>query len=162
MKLNLSNKLRTYWPWLLGLFILLLASASIYTAVWYHGFYHHVTVQELSPEVNHSDLKLRTYWPWLLGLFILLLASASIYTAVWYHGFYHHVTVQELSHEVNHSTFQATIRGGSSFALHLYQQANASAQPLVLFTSGDGGWSPFCADIAAHIASSGKTVVGFN
>ena len=112
-------------------------------------------------KLNLSN-KLSTYWPWLLGLFILLLASASIYTAVWYHGFYHHVTVQELSHEVNHSTFPAAIRGGSPITLHLYQQANASAQPLVLFTSGDGGWSPFCADIAAHIAGSGKTVVGFN
>ena len=30
------------------------------------------------------------------------------------------------------------------------------------FTSGDGGWSPFCADVAAHIAATGKTVVGFN
>ena len=106
--------------------------------------------------------KLQRRWLWLFSLLVLLLAPASIYTAVWYHRFYHHVTVQELSHEVNHSTFQATIRGGSSVALHLYQQANASAQPLVLFTSGDGGWSPFCADIAAHIASSGKTVVGFD
>jgi fermentation-respiration switch protein FrsA (DUF1100 family) len=32
----------------------------------------------------------------------------------------------------------------------------------VLFTSGDGGWSPFCADIAAHIAAGGRTVVGFD
>src|SRR5205085_6140409 len=32
--------------------------------------------------------------------------------------------------------------------------------PLVLFTSGDGGWSPFCADIAAHMAATGVTVVG--
>jgi len=32
----------------------------------------------------------------------------------------------------------------------------------VLFTSGDGGWSPFCADIAAHIAASGITVVGID
>jgi len=35
-------------------------------------------------------------------------------------------------------------------------------QPVVLFTSGDGGWSPFCADIAAHVAATGRTVVGFN
>jgi len=108
------------------------------------------------------SIKLRSRWLWLLSLVVLLLATASIYSVVWYHRFYHHITVQELSHEVNHSTFQATIRGGSPVTLHLYQQANASSQPLVLFTSGDGGWSPFCADIAAHIASSGKTVVGFN
>jgi len=106
--------------------------------------------------------KLRNRWLWLFGVPLLLLIPASIYAAVWYHRFYHHVTIQELSHEVNHSTFQATIRGGSPVTLHLYQQANASAQPLVLFTSGDGGWSPFCADIAAHIAGTGKTVVGFN
>src|SRR5262249_56469102 len=37
---------------------------------------------------------------------------------------------------------------------------NAAHQALVLFTSGDGGWSPFCADVAAHIAATGLTVVG--
>jgi len=99
-------------------------------------------------------------WQWLLGLVILLLGAVAAYGVVWYHHFYHHVTAQELSHEVRHSTFQATIRGKSQVSLHLYQQINASSQPLVLFTSGDGGWSPFCADIAAHIAGSGKTVVG--
>jgi len=99
-------------------------------------------------------------WQWLLGLVILLLGAVAAYGVVWYHHFYHHVTAQELSHEVRHSTFQATIRGGSPVLLQFYQQTNASSQPLVLFTSGDAGWSPFCADIAAHIASSGKTVVG--
>jgi len=102
----------------------------------------------------------RRRWQWLLGLVVLLLGAVAAYGVVWYHHFYHHVTVQELSHEVRHSTFQAMIRGGSAVSLQLYQQTNASSQPLVLFTSGDGGWSPFCADIAAHIASSGKTVVG--
>ena len=102
----------------------------------------------------------RRRWQWLLGLVVLLLGAVAAYGVVWYHHFYHHVTVQELSHEVRHSTFQAMIRGGSPVSLQLYQQTNASSQPLVLFTSGDGGWSPFCADIAAHIASSGKTVVG--
>jgi pimeloyl-ACP methyl ester carboxylesterase len=46
--------------------------------------------------------------------------------------------------------------------LQIYQQTNAANQRLVLFTSGDGGWSPFSADIAAHIAATGKTVVGFD
>src|SRR5215470_6097864 len=49
-----------------------------------------------------------------------------------------------------------------TYELQLYQQQNATNQPLVLFTSGDGGWSPFCADIAAHIAASGSTVVGID
>jgi dienelactone hydrolase len=80
----------------------------------------------------------------------------------WYHRFYHHVTPQELSHEVKHSTFQATIRGGPPLDLQLYQQEHATNQPLMLFTSGDGGWSPFCADIAAHIAATGITVVGID
>jgi len=99
---------------------------------------------------------------WLVGLVVFLMAATSIYAAVWYHRFYHHVTPQELSHEVRHTTFTAKIRDGSPITLQLYQQANASAQPLVFFTSGDGGWSPFCADVAAHIANSGKTVVGFD
>jgi len=63
---------------------------------------------------------------------------------------------------VKHSTFQATIRNGPALDLQLYQQEHAANQPLVLFTSGDGGWSPFCADIAAHIAASGMTVVGID
>jgi dienelactone hydrolase len=86
----------------------------------------------------------------------------SVYAVRWYHGFYHHVTHEELSHEVKHSTFQATIRSGPPLDLQLYQQEHAANQPLVLFTSGDGGWSPFCADIAAHIAASGITVVGID
>src|ERR1044072_9834042 len=112
---------------------------------------------------NHSDKRgtIRR-WQWVLGLVLLLLAALAAYGVVSYHQFYHHVTAQELKHEVRHSTFQATIRDGSPISLHLYQQTNASSQPLVLFTSGDGGWSPFCADIAAHIAGTGKTVVGFN
>ena len=117
----------------------------------------------MEANLNNTETgRKRTRWPWLVGLLVLLLGSASAYGVVWYHRFYHHITVQELSNEVKHSTFQATIRGGSPVTLQLYQQANASKQPLVLFTSGDGGWSPLCADIAAHIAASGKTVVGFN
>jgi len=104
----------------------------------------------------------RRKWTWLSGLVIVLLGSATVYGVVWYRHFYHHVTVQELSHEVQHSTFQTTIRGGSQITLQIYQQSNALDQPLVIFTSGDGGWSPFCADIAAHIAATGRTVVGFN
>ena len=101
-------------------------------------------------------------WRWLLVLIAVLFSAASTYGVVWYHRFYHHVTRQELSHEVRHTTFQASIRNGSMVTLQLYQQSNAREQPLVFFTSGDGGWSPFCADVAAHIAATGKTVVGFN
>jgi len=90
----------------------------------------------------------------------LMLCAATVYAVRWYHGFYHHVTHEELSHEVKHSTFQATIRSGPSLEFQLYQQEHATNQPLVLFASGDGGWSPFCADIAAHIAATGVTVVG--
>jgi pimeloyl-ACP methyl ester carboxylesterase len=101
-------------------------------------------------------------WRSLLAALFLIACAASAYAVVWYHRFYHHITPQELSHAVRHSTFQATIRGGLPLTLQLYQQENATNQTLVLFTSGDGGWSPFCADIAAHIAANGKTVVGFN
>ena len=93
---------------------------------------------------------------------LILLCAASVYAVRWYHGFYHHVTREELSHAVKHSTFQATIRNGPPLNLQLYQQENAANQPLFLFTSGDGGWSPFCADIAAHVAASGITVVGID
>src|SRR6267142_556111 len=104
----------------------------------------------------------RLHARWLIGLIAVLFSGASAYAVVWYHRFYHHVPHQELSHEVKHSTFQATIRNGSTVTLQLYQQSNGGEQPLVFFTSGDGGWSPFCADIAAHIAATGRTVVGFN
>lgn len=93
---------------------------------------------------------------------MIILCAACVYAVRWYHGFYHHVTHEELSHEVKHSTFQATIRNGPAVDLQLYQQEHATNQPLVLFTSGDGGWSPFCADIAAHIAATGITVVGID
>jgi len=93
---------------------------------------------------------------------VLICCAASVYAVRWYRGFYHHVTHEELSHEVKHSTFQVTIRNGSPLELQLYQQEHATNQPLVLFTSGDGGWSPFCADVAAHIASTGVTVVGID
>ncbi len=98
----------------------------------------------------------------VIGTLVLLVCGASVYAVRWYHGFYHHVTHEELSHEVKHSAFQATIRSGPPLDLQLYQQEHATNQPLVLFTSGDGGWSPFCADIAAHIAASGITVVGID
>src|SRR3954468_21014968 len=97
-----------------------------------------------------------------LGVVLALVGAAVVSGAVWYHRFNHHVTAQEVSHEVTHSTFDASIRGGAAVKLHLYQQQNARAQPLVIFTSGDGGWSPFCADVAAHIAATGKTVAGFD
>src|SRR5689334_20988766 len=98
----------------------------------------------------------------VIGALVLFLCGASVYGVRWYHGFYHHVTHEELSHEVRHSTFQGTIRNGPPLDFQVYQQEHAANQPLVLFTSGDGGWSPFCADIAAHIAASGMTVVGFD
>lgn len=96
----------------------------------------------------------------LLVTLFLLFCAATVYAVRWYHGFYHHVTHEELSHAVKHSTFQGTIRSGPPLEFHLYQQEHAGNQPLVLFSSGDGGWSPFCADIAAHIAATGVTVVG--
>ena len=98
----------------------------------------------------------------LIGLGVLIFCAASVYGVRWYRGFYHHVTHEELSHEVKHSTFQVTIRSGRPLELQLYQQEHATNQPLVLFTSGDGGWSPFCADIAAHIAATGITVIGID
>src|ERR1700752_5016448 len=98
----------------------------------------------------------------LIIVVVLSCCAASVYAVRWYRGFYHHVTHEELSQEVKHSTFQVTIRSGSPLDLQLYQQEHATNQPLVLFTSGDGGWSPFCADIAAHIASTGITLVGID
>ena len=98
----------------------------------------------------------------LITVVLLMICAASVYAVRWYHGFYHHVTTEELSHAVKHSTFAATIRSGPPLHLQLYQQENAANQRLVLFTSGDGGWSPFCADIAAHIAAAGITVVGID
>src|SRR5215510_13581059 len=106
--------------------------------------------------------KIRLYSIGLVVALLLILCAASVYAVRWYHGFYHHVTREELSHEVKHSTFQVTIRSGPPLDLHLYQQEHAANQPLVLFSSGDGGWSPFCADIAAHIAATGITVVGID
>jgi pimeloyl-ACP methyl ester carboxylesterase len=104
------------------------------------------------------------FLPWRFGALVLLVCvcAASVYAVVWYHRFYHHVTPQEVSHEVEHSLLRTTIHGGLPVTLQVYQQKNASNQSLVLFTSGDGGWSPFSADIAAHIAATGMTVVGFD
>lgn len=100
-------------------------------------------------------------WLFLIAaILVTMAAAAGTYAVRWHHRFYHHVTHEELSHEVRHSTFPATIRDGPTLQLQLYQQENARNQPLVLFTSGDGGWSPFCADIAAHMAATGVTVIG--
>lgn len=117
---------------------------------------------EVPETVKSIDTELPSGRLQLLFLLVLLAGAATVAGAIWYHRFNNHVTSQEISHEVQHVTFDAAIRGGAPIKLQLYQQANASAQPLVLFTSGDGGWSPFCADIAAHIAATGKTVVGLN
>jgi dienelactone hydrolase len=101
-------------------------------------------------------------WRWLLCLLLILMVAAGLKGMIWYHHFYNHITPQEESHEISHTSFEATIRANGRVKLQLYQQANAKAQPLVVFTSGDGGWSPFCADVAAHIAATGNTVVGFD
>jgi dienelactone hydrolase len=102
-------------------------------------------------------------WLVFAAVLLLVICAASVYAVRWYHGFYHHVTHEELSHAVKHASFPVTIRSdGPPLELQLYQQENAAHQPLVLFTSGDGGWSPFCADIAAHIAATGTTVVGID
>ena len=110
--------------------------------------------------MNKSGKRFR--WLWLVGVLLLAIGAASAYGIRWYKHFYHHVTHEELSHQVRHSTFTATIRSGPALEMQLYQQENAKDQQLVLFTSGDGGWSPFCADVAAHIAATGMTVVGFD
>jgi dienelactone hydrolase len=101
-------------------------------------------------------------WPWVVAVLLVFVAIASVSGVASYYRFYHHTTPQEKSHAVEHTTFEVTLRGSTPVKLQLYQRANAKAQPLVLFTSGDGGWSPFSADIAAHIAGTGKTVVGFD
>ena len=112
------------------------------------------------PELISYQRRLRLRW--LFGVLLIALCTMSAYAMIWYHRFYHHVTPQELSHELVHSTLQTDIRNGSPVTLQVYQQENARNQQLVFFTSGDGGWSPFCADTAAHIAMTGKTVIGFN
>ena len=106
--------------------------------------------------------KVSRRWPWVAAILFLVVGTAAIKGGVAYHRFYHHTTPQEISPAVEHTTFNVTLRGSTPVTLQLYQQANQKGQPLVLFTSGDGGWSPFCADIAAHIAGTGKTVVGFD
>jgi dienelactone hydrolase len=123
-------------------------------------------VNLIEPQISFVDkpakVRIRFRARWLLVLTVILTAALSAYAAVWYHRFYHHLTPQEVSHEVRHATFQVSIRNDSKVTLQIYQQSNARAEPLVFFTSGDGGWSPFCADVAAHIAATGKTVVGFD
>lgn len=104
----------------------------------------------------------RFHFRWLLCALLLLVGAVAVAGMTWYHRFNNHVTREEVSHEVGHTTFDVSLRGRAPISLQVYQQANAKMQPLVIFTSGDGGWSPFCADIAAHIAATGKTVVGFN
>ena len=104
----------------------------------------------------------RLRWYLLFYGLSLVICVVAAYAVRWHHRFYHHVTPEELSHEVRHSTFPAMLRDGPALQLQLYQQENAANQPLLLFTSGDGGWSPFCADIAAHIAATGITVVGID
>ena len=101
-------------------------------------------------------------WRWVVAILFVVGGIAAISSGVSYHRFYHHATTQEISHAVEHTAFDVTLRGTTRVTLQLYQHANAKGQPVVLFTSGDGGWSPFCADIAAHIAGTGKTVVGFD
>ena len=120
------------------------------------------SISESGKPINQNTRARHVKFLWVLFALLLLTSAVSAAGMIWYHRFNNHVTAQEVSHEVMHTTFDASIRGEAPIRLQLYQQANAKAQPLVLFTSGDGGWSPFCADIAAHIAATGKTVVGFN
>jgi len=112
---------------------------------------------------HYAYLKFRQHrLRWILYALVILIAAGGLKAAIWYHHFYNHITQQEVSHEVVHTSFNAGIRGDNRINLELYQQANAKEQPLVIFSSGDGGWSPFCADMAARIAATGNTVVGFN
>ena len=97
-------------------------------------------------------------WPFIVGVLVI----AATLGAIKYERFYYHVTAQEASREIARTTFAATIRGGKPVNLLQYQQHGAKNQPLIFFTSGDGGWSPFCADIAAHLATKGYTVVAFD
>lgn len=106
--------------------------------------------------------KVSSQWRWAAAILFVVVAIAAIAGAGAYYRFYNHTTPQETSHAVEHTTFKVSLRGSKPVTLQLYRQANAKGQPLVLFSSGDGGWSPFCADIAAHIAATGKTVVGFD
>jgi len=101
-------------------------------------------------------------WRFVVLILFVVIGGATLFGVLSYRRFYHHATPQEISHVVEHTTFDVTLRGSTRVTLQLYQHANAKGQPLVLFTSGDGGWSPFCADIAAHIAETGRTVVGFD
>jgi len=120
------------------------------------------------PPLQRMPKSMNYPWRWLrwfvLSAVIVFVigVAATAYAVRWRHRFYHHVTHEELSHEVKHTIFPAVIRDGPALQLQLYQQQNAANQPLVLFTSGDGGWSPFCADVAAHIAANGVTVVGID
>lgn len=121
-----------------------------------------VRMTEIAESIDHTLAVWRRRFLWGLAVLVLLAGAAAAAGMIWYHRFQNHVTPQEISHEVLHTTFDAPFRGNSTIKFQLYQQANARAQPLVIFTSGDGGWSPFCADVAAHIAATGRTVVGFN
>lgn len=119
-------------------------------------------IPEPGKSIEHRSASRRLQFLWVLCALMLLAGAATAAVMIWYDRFNNHVTPQEVSHEVRHMTFDALLRGDAPIKLQLYQQANAKAQPLVIFTSGDGGWSPFCADVAAHVAATGKTVVGFN
>src|SRR5437867_8173412 len=120
------------------------------------------SMTEINESIEHTLAVWRRRFLWALAVLVLLAGAAAAAGLIWYERFQHHVNQQEMSREVVHTTFEAPVRGNVRIELHLYQQANARAQPLVIFTSGDGGWSPFCADVAAHIAATGRAVVGFN
>ena len=97
----------------------------------------------------------------LLWVFLALALAGATAGAWKYYSFYFHTTRQESTGAVKRGSLTANLRG-QSVKLLVYQQEKAVKQPLVFFTSGDGGWSPFCADIAAHLAEKGKTVVAFD
>jgi hypothetical protein len=78
-------------------------------------------------------------WRSVFASLLTVVAIAAFTGVVSYQRFYHHKTSQEVSHAVEHTTFQVTMRSSTSVTLQLYQQGNAKGQPLVLFSSGDGG-----------------------
>ncbi len=98
----------------------------------------------------------------LVVLVLAILLTLGAAGGAWkYYSFYYHTTRQESSGAVKRGSFEITLRG-KPVKLLIYQQEKPGTQELVFFTSGDGGWSPFCADIAAHLAEKGKTVVALD
>lgn len=90
---------------------------------------------------------------------ILALDGGSGFGGLALYRYYNHTTPEEAAGEVVHTTRAMELRG-RTLTLQVYRCAATAPHPLFLFTSGDGGWSPFCADVAAHVALGGRTAVG--